>query len=388
MPLGYVVPALGRTGADLRAARGPHGLVATGPSARLGSLLPHLTTTTIQTADGRPLEVRLPFLLALWLVLGCLTITDDVANLCVYEFLVNADRLGAVLDELLKNYHDTETVTPSVLRRKLLLLAASLRTETPALFCVTAACLFVVGGDADNIEVGDLTPVQPVWPLSPPWFAHVTFGMLLSPDKTLIILAELECVWSPRFFPAQRSAHGGIIRFESILVNALDTNSAAIVNALNAMSKAEQLSTIAATLLPTAPEMVIYFPTAAAAALGLSRAFLRATSTDGALVVSVHEVLTVIPHFEPFLYAIGTELGAPAALGLLLELVRAALKSPTASPSIGNIAAAAEQYKYLVGRLKEKRSAHEPSADCVAFLIGELAERRMHEITSQAGVVP
>ena len=39
MPLGYVVPALGRTGADLRAARGPHGLLATGPAARLGSLL-------------------------------------------------------------------------------------------------------------------------------------------------------------------------------------------------------------------------------------------------------------------------------------------------------------------------------------------------------------
>ena len=115
----------------------------------------------------------------------------------------------------------------------------------------------------------------------------------------------------------------------------MDTNSAAIVNALNAVSKTEQLSTIVATLLPTAPEMVTYFSTATAAALGLSRAFSRATSTDGALDGAVHAVLTVIPHFEPFLYAIGTELGAPAALGLLLELVRAALKSPTASPSIG-----------------------------------------------------
>ena len=100
MPLGYVVPALGRTGADLRAARGPHGLVATGPAARLGSLLPHLTTTTTQTTDGRPLEVRLPFLLALWLVLGCLTITDDVAILCVYEYMVGAERLGAALDTI------------------------------------------------------------------------------------------------------------------------------------------------------------------------------------------------------------------------------------------------------------------------------------------------
>ena len=361
MPLGYVVPALGRTGADLRAARGPHGLVATGPAARLGSLLPHLTTTTTQTADGRPLEVRLPFLLALWLILGCLTITDDVAILCVYEYMVGAERLGAALDSILNRLNENEAITPSVLRRKMLALAASLRVETPALFCVTIACLFVVGGDADNLELGALTPAQPIWPLSPPWFGHVTFGMLLSPDKTLVIFAELECVWAPRWFPAQRSAHGGIVRFETILVNALDANSAAIVNALNAAGMAEQLSSIAATLLPTAAEMVTFFPTAAAAALGLTRAFTRAISSDGALVVSVHEVLTVIPHFEPFLHAIGTELGAPAALGLLLESVRAALKSPTASLTLGNIAAAAEQYKYLVGRLRDRRGAHEPA---------------------------
>ena len=81
MPLAYVVPANGRTGAYLRASRGAHELLATGPAARLGSLLPHLTTTTTIAADGRPLEIRLPFLLALWLLLGCLTITDEVAAL-------------------------------------------------------------------------------------------------------------------------------------------------------------------------------------------------------------------------------------------------------------------------------------------------------------------
>jgi len=97
MPLGYVVPALGRTGDDLRAARGPHELLATGPAARLGSLLPHLTTTTNATPEGRPLEVRLPFLLALWLILGCLTITNDVAILCVYEYMVGAENASAQL---------------------------------------------------------------------------------------------------------------------------------------------------------------------------------------------------------------------------------------------------------------------------------------------------
>ena len=101
MPLGYFVQANGRTGARLRVARGTHELVATGPAARLGTLIPHYTTTTTITADGRPLEVRLPFLLALWLVLGCLVPSDDVVDLFVFHYIVGAERLGSALDVLL-----------------------------------------------------------------------------------------------------------------------------------------------------------------------------------------------------------------------------------------------------------------------------------------------
>ena len=50
MPIGYVVSPNGRTGAELRIARTVHELVATGKSARLGKLLPHLTTTTMRRA--------------------------------------------------------------------------------------------------------------------------------------------------------------------------------------------------------------------------------------------------------------------------------------------------------------------------------------------------
>ena len=57
----------------------------------------------------------------------------------------------------------------------------------------------------------------------------------------------------------------------------------------------------------------------------------------------------MIPHYPPFAYSIGTDIGAPAALGLLLEAVRAALQSPTAMLSLGNVAAAAEIFKYLLG---------------------------------------
>ena len=75
----------------------------------------------------------------------------------------------------------------------------------------------------------------------------------------------------------------------------------------------------------------------ASASLALSRALTRAASGTGALTVGVYEVITVISHFEPFRLSIGTEVGAPAALGLLLELVRGALKSSTAQLSLGNV---------------------------------------------------
>ena len=83
MPVGHVVSPNGRTGAELRVARDTHELIATGKSARLGKLLPHLTTTTNTGPNGHLFEVRLSFALVTWLVLGTLTITDEVA-----EFLI------------------------------------------------------------------------------------------------------------------------------------------------------------------------------------------------------------------------------------------------------------------------------------------------------------
>ena len=132
MPLGYFVPANGRTGAELRVARRLHELVATGPSARLGSLLPHNTITTTLGTDGRPIEVRLSFVLALWLVLGCPVPNDAVAALFVYMHIVGAERLGAALDVLLADFDIDDAalaLTPSVLRRKLLERAVHARAR-------------------------------------------------------------------------------------------------------------------------------------------------------------------------------------------------------------------------------------------------------------------
>ena len=187
MPLGYFVPANGRTGARLRVARGAHELVATGPAARLGTLVPHLTTTTTITADGRPLEVRLSFLLALWLVLGCLVPSEDILGLFVYQHLVGAERLGAALDVLLDAY-DTEAagmLTPSLLRRNLLELSKRLRSANPGPFTVTLACLLVVGGPDDDLECSHLAMPLHTPAIEPSWFGLITFTMLLSPDENL-----------------------------------------------------------------------------------------------------------------------------------------------------------------------------------------------------------
>ena len=111
MPVGYVVSPNGRIGAELRVARDTHELVATGTSARLGILLPYHTTTTNTGPNGRPIEVRLSFALVTWLVLGTLTITDEVAEFFVYMYVVGAERLGAACDMVLTGYDNTSDLT-------------------------------------------------------------------------------------------------------------------------------------------------------------------------------------------------------------------------------------------------------------------------------------
>ena len=53
----------------------------------------------------------------MWLVLGTLTITDEVAELFVYMYVVGAERLGAACDMVLTGYDNDDPVSPSVLRR-------------------------------------------------------------------------------------------------------------------------------------------------------------------------------------------------------------------------------------------------------------------------------
>ena len=44
-----------------------------------------------------PLTVRVPYLLACWLVLGCLIVSDEVRSLYLYEYVIGAERIGTAV---------------------------------------------------------------------------------------------------------------------------------------------------------------------------------------------------------------------------------------------------------------------------------------------------
>lgn len=248
---------------------------------------------------------------------------------------------------------------------------------------MTAPCLVLVGGNDDNLDCGALNPPVMTLPLTPAWFAHIKFIDLLAPNGTLSLLAELESVWTPRWLPSQRSAGGGIARWAMLMLRTMPSEEQVIITACTEMEQGEQFMSLTSTLLPTAPRLATYAPSSAAAALALSRTLARATSKEGPLSISVHEILVVIPHFAFARLAIGTEMGAPTALGELLELVRAALKSNTAVLTLGSISAAAEVFQYLLARLTALHELHSPHAERIAFLHRELTDRRAHEFTSR-----
>ena len=209
---------------------------------------------------------------------------------------------------------------------------------------------------------------------------HTKFRAI-APKLSLLSLNEAEPLISPRWLPTQRSANGGVAQLARLLLNALPEAEREIIQACSELEMAEQFSTLFTTLLPSAAEMVDFPRSRPAAALALSRTFGRATLASGssALQVSVHEVVTVIAHYDFARLGIGTEVGAPAALGMLHELVRVALKSTSVPLTLGNITAAAEVYKYLKGRLTSLHASHTPPSERVAFLYRELGERRQHE---------
>ena len=317
--------------------------------------------------------MRVQYLLPLWLAAGTLVANDAVKQLLVYEYLLGCERCGAAIDCLLAHWTDNTPVSPSVLRKFFITTAVRLRAETPATFTVTPACMLLVGGAADDAELRALATPLTTPPCMPVWMRTVTYDHLLPPDGTFIAFSELETTWWPRVFPSQRADGGCFTIFAGMLTDTLSAAEQTVFGRMAATTLSAHYSELVLTLLPTSPELLSFPLSSAGASLMMIRNFARAVSAGGALVVSIQEVQTAVMHYAPFNVAIGTEVGAPATLGLLQDLVRTALRSPTAALTLGNIAQAAEQYKYLAGRVRDLRSSGRPAADLVAFLLTELA---------------
>jgi len=113
--------------------------------------------------------------------------------------------------------------------------------------------------------------------------------------------------------------------------------------------------------------------------MNLLRTLNRSISPSGGASVGVYDMLTVIPHYKLLSLALGTDLAAPVAVGLVLELVRVALKQSKAELTLLTIASACEVFEYLIPRLEVLHAEHVPPGDRAAFLLREVSARRAHE---------
>ena len=233
--------------------------------------------------------------------MGCLISHADVLALRVYEYMVGASRLGAAIDKLVTAYIEKNgdgVTTPSVVRRYFLELDIHLRGESAVSFTVTPSCLFVVGGTVVSGRCRmhlphELTTALPTPAIEPAWCGLLTFEMLRSPDGTLAVFSELELLWWPRFFPSQRDATGGFLRYANHLLNLLTTQETTILGQLNDHHMAVQQATLTVTLLPTVPtvpQLVTFVKGNAQATMAMHRTLVRAASTTGALSLDLYVV--------------------------------------------------------------------------------------------------
>ena len=381
MPIDFTVRPEGRSGLELRLARANHDLNASGPSARLASLLPqHVQALTVD-AEGRPISARLPYSLAAWLVVGMLTLEPAVVPLAVFMYIIGAERMGIALDAALSKHASDDEVSTSVLRLLLTRHAAGLRGTNPEHFMVTATDLIVVGGDADDAQMSSVATPRALPPLDPPWFAHVTFGNLLGLDGTLAPLGDLELVFGPRFFADQRGADGPIKVTMNALLATLPAAEADIVNRSSAPLRAQQAGIIAAANLPPPPEVATYSCSLPAAQLEFVRNLMSAANAGDGHNLTAYSVLTALAHFKTFKLIIGTAMSPAIALGMLGSLVQIALKQPSAKVTIENVTNAEAHFTYMGPRLQTMAESNVSPDERYSYAVRELSERRRNEST-------
>ena len=198
MPLDFTLH-LGLGPMALRAARGDHDVVVTGPSLALQRMIPSLSPMI--NAAGL---VMYPLQVVLWLILGVTRPGADIpAGTLMAEWVVHVQRLGAAFDRCILGGLDTSACTPSVARVRLKRLGARLFALDPAPFTVLNADLYATVASPPIAGV-----VQPV--CVPPEAAAALLLWFVSGDGTFEALGDIEPVALPRILPADRVNGGGL----------------------------------------------------------------------------------------------------------------------------------------------------------------------------------
>ena len=109
MGLTFLVPANGRIGNALLAARGAHELEAAGQCARLARLAP--AHANVRHDGTVTIELRF----AMWLAAGMLLPSQHVKTLRIHRYLVGPERLGAALDAALATIAGSDALAVTVL---------------------------------------------------------------------------------------------------------------------------------------------------------------------------------------------------------------------------------------------------------------------------------
>ena len=325
----------------------------------------------------------------LFLGLPVLVPSSGVASMAVMQYMVSVERLGEALDVALTEYLSVygvgggdvgeshlEPVDISVLRSRLVDIAAKLRREYLSAFTAVESDMIEVITPGERLgEHGALEPA-----CRPAWFEFVLFGMLVAADGTLALLAVLELLMWPRLTPEQRlnpvSNDGAFMRLHDLCRKGMDAEEFTIVDDLPQEERAVEFVGWLASFLPPSPQLTTYWPSVAATAMGLLRVAKAMASSGGATAVSAHNVLCAVQHYKTLSGIVGAEMTGGAALGVLGDLARVALKAESRPLDLGKLAQTEGLILHLEAVLAEAEADGAPAERKVALVTLHLTEAR------------
>ena len=374
----------GLQGDQLRVARGPHRVTASGLCATIASWIPQFPSQAGQGGTTFIFELT-PIL---WLILAIMRLADDVLpDTLLFQYIVHVTVLGVALELCLDPYGpgalDTTPCNPSVARRRLREAAERVRAVNPLAFDVPMASLYQVIMPAPApplppqppVAQGQAPIVVGVQPLA--YNAHAAAArmrQLVSRDDTLLALADAELELQPRITEQERDMHSGADFF--FTVGAQVVAAGTPVNQMNALPAPHVSEMILRLFVSRTLDSYIsrYMTT------GEARLQLHAM-LSGRIVLDCSNVMTAILHTLFFRGAISTEIPESEMLRFASILV-AADQGTAVALSLASFTATETSLAYMVPRVQQPEMRSLPQNERIKILLTELASSKSNPARS------